>query len=317
MANKHYTVMIVPERSSQVRRFIVQKRWVGYALLGIAGAFSIASFFFIHYLYIVQEVAANRRLKEDNIQLRAQLKLVRDRVDTVSDTLERIERFSVKLKAITQLSDPERSLAMGPLQSGERIDDGPSAKHEVKLAVGESDRDDEPINSELSAALLTARLDDQLSDARKKEDDLRELQEYYESQKIFLATTPSIWPSRGWVTSKFGVRSDPYTERQAMHKGLDIAGPVGTSVLAPSDGFVIFASSRSGYGNTVVLDHGFGVQTHFGHMQDNLPVKVGEHITRGHVLGYMGNTGRSTGPHLHYEVRIHGIPQNPQKFILD
>jgi murein DD-endopeptidase MepM/ murein hydrolase activator NlpD len=316
VANRYYTVMIVPERSSQVRRLKIAKRWIGYGLLGVAGLFSVASFLFIHYLYVVQETSENRRLKEDNIQLRAQLQLLRDRVDTVSDTLERIERFSVKLKAITQLSDSERSLAIGPLQSGERIDDGPSAKHEVKFARGESDREDEPLDSELSAALLTARLDDQAADARKKEEDIRELQEYFEDQKTLLATTPSIWPTRGWVTSKFGVRTDPYTERNAMHKGLDVAGPVGTAINAPSDGYVIYAAFRKGYGNTIVIDHGFGVQTHFGHLSE-FKVKAGERVSRGQPIGSIGNTGRSTGPHLHYEVRIHGIPQNPQKFILD
>ncbi len=316
MANRYYTVMIVPERSSQVRRLKIAKRWIGYALLGVAGLFSIASLLFIHYLYVVQETSENRRLKEDNIQLRAQLQLIRDRVDTVSDTLERIERFSVKLKAITQLSDSERSLAIGPLQAGEQINEGPSAKHQVQFAAGESDREDEPLDSDLSAALLTARLDDQASDARKKEEDIRELQEYFEDQKTLLATTPSIWPARGWVTSKFGVRHDPMVEKNAMHKGLDVAGPVGTLVSSPSDGYVIYAAFRGGYGNTVVLDHGFGVQTHFAHLSD-FKVKAGDKVSRGQPIGNMGNTGRSTGPHLHYEVRIHGIPQNPQKFILD
>lgn len=316
MANRYYTVMIVPERSSQVRRFQIAKRWLAYTLLGVAGVFSIASLLFIHYLYVVQEVSENRRLKDDNIQLRAQLKLLRDRVDTVSDTLERIERFSVKLKAITQLSDTERSLAIGPLQAGERIDEGPSAKHEVKFAVGESDREDEPIDSELSAALLTARLDDQSADARKKEEDLRELQEYFEDQKTLLATTPSIWPARGWVTSKFGVRNDPYTDKQVMHKGLDVAGPIGTTVLSPSEGYVIYAAFRNGYGNAIVIDHGFGVQSHFGHLSE-FRVKAGDKVMRGQQIGAIGNSGRSTGPHLHYEVRVHGIPQNPQKFILD
>src|SRR5260370_39062477 len=112
--------MIVPERSSQVRRLKVDKRWIGYGLLGFAGVFALASFLFIHYLYVVQEVSENRRLKEDNIQLRAQLKSLRDRVDSISDTLERIDRFSVKLKDITQLSDSDRSLAIRPV--GERLE---------------------------------------------------------------------------------------------------------------------------------------------------------------------------------------------------
>src|SRR5260370_29914520 len=107
--------MIVPERSSQVRRLKVDKRWIGYGLLGFAGLFALASFLFIHYLYVVQDVSENRRLKEDNLQIRAQLKSLRDRVDQASDTLERIDRFTVKLPSITQPSASDRSLAIGPV----------------------------------------------------------------------------------------------------------------------------------------------------------------------------------------------------------
>lgn len=313
MANRFYTVMIVPERSSQVRRLKIQKRWIGYGIIGLAAVFSLGCFLLIHYLYVVEQVTVNRSLKEENIQLRAQVKLTKDRVEQINDTIERTERFSVKLKAITQLSDSERSLAIGPVGQEE----GPSAGAQVRFAAGEvGDREDEPLDSALSARLLDARLEDLSYEARKQEEDLRDLQEYFQDQKTLLVTTPSIWPARGWITSSFGVRSDPYTGNQVMHKGLDIAGPIGTQVLAPSEGVVIYAASRGGYGRTVVLDHGYGVQSHFSHLLEIL-VKTGDKMARGGPIGSIGNSGRSTGPHLHYEVRMHGIPQNPRKFILD
>ena len=101
-----------------------------------------------------------------------------------------------------------------------------------------------------------------------------------------------------------------------MHEGLDIAAPHGKEVLAPSDGIIVFAGLEGGYGNVLVIDHGYGVKTRFGHLS-KLEVKTGDRVKRGQLVGAVGNTGRSTGPHLHYEVRVNGIPENPRKFILE
>ncbi len=127
---------------------------------------------------------------------------------------------------------------------------------------------------------------------------------------------PSIWPARGWVTSDFGQRVDPYTADRVMHAGMDIAAPHGKEVYAPSDGTVVFAGLEGGYGNVIVIDHGYGIKTRYGHLAKIL-VKAGERVNRGAQVAAIGNTGRSTGPHLHYEVRVNGIPQNPRKFILE
>lgn len=307
--------MIVPERSAQVRRYQVPKKLLAYVILGVASVVSLASFLLIHYIFVVQQVTENRTLKDENIELRAELKNLRDRVENINDTLERIDRFAMKLKALTQLSDSERQLAIGPV--GEKMDEGPSGSHEVKLAAGEfGDHEDEPIDSALATRLLDARLEDLSTEARKQEEDIRDLQEYYQDQKTLLLTTPSIWPARGWLTSTFGVRGDPFTGNKVMHKGLDIAAPAGTKVRAPSQGVVIYAAPRGGYGKTVVVDHGYGLQTHYGHLLD-IVVKPGDKVERGKELGSVGNSGRSTGAHLHYEVRLQGIPQNPKKYILD
>jgi murein DD-endopeptidase MepM/ murein hydrolase activator NlpD len=118
------------------------------------------------------------------------------------------------------------------------------------------------------------------------------------------------------VTSDFGHRLDPYTADRVMHKGLDIAVPYGTTVVAPADGTVVFASTEGGYGNVLVIDHGYGIKTRFGHLSGIL-VKAGEKVRRGDKVALSGNTGRSTGPHLHYEVRVNGMPENPRKFILE
>jgi murein DD-endopeptidase MepM/ murein hydrolase activator NlpD len=129
-----------------------------------------------------------------------------------------------------------------------------------------------------------------------------------------LADAPSMWPIEGRVTSSFGEREDPMNGEGAFHPGIDISAPYGTPVRATADGEVSGASMGAGYGKEVVLDHGHDLLTVYGHLSA-IAVVPGQHVTRGQVIGYVGQTGRSTGPHLHYEVRIHHVPVNPHKYL--
>ena len=129
-----------------------------------------------------------------------------------------------------------------------------------------------------------------------------------------IADAPSLWPVEGRVTSSFGQREDPFNGEGAFHSGLDISAPSGTTVRATGDGLVISAAMVNGYGREVVVDHGHGVHTVYGHLLGML-VLDGQHVTRGQIIGYVGQTGRSTGPHLHYEVRINNTPVNPHKYL--
>ncbi|AKU90274.1 Membrane protein related to metalloendopeptidase [Vulgatibacter incomptus] len=249
----------------------------------------------IHYAGLIDHAEDNRLLRDENAQLRSQLRLVQEKVAHIDETLDRVGRFDQKLRALTSLSDQERNLAIGPL-------DAPDA-HDAEAI--EDAHDD-----------LGEKLEALVDEAAKSERSLAELQRYFEDQKSLLASTPSIWPARGWVTSDFGSRLDPYTAHRVVHKGLDIANRAGSAVIAPADGVVVYAGAESGYGKVVVLDHGFGVKTRFGHLS-KIEAIVGQKVRRGQQIAAMGNTGRSTGPHLHYEVRVNGIPENPRKFILE
>ena len=135
-------------------------------------------------------------------------------------------------------------------------------------------------------------------------------------QMVPLAATPSVTPTKGWVTSGFGYRSSPFTRNREFHRGIDIAGRVGTSVVAPADGRVRFVGSKRSLGNSIVLEHGYGIESLYGHLSE-LGVKVGQRVRRGEQIGAMGSTGRSTGPHLHYQVEVNGAPVNPRNYILD
>ncbi|MGH9430256.1 MAG: M23 family metallopeptidase [Terriglobia bacterium] len=129
------------------------------------------------------------------------------------------------------------------------------------------------------------------------------------------ASMPSLWPVHGEITAGFGERMDPFSGESAFHSGLDIAAPKGTVVEAAGDGIVLSAGrAEAGYGNEIVIDHGSGITTTYGHLS-KVFVVVGQEVKRGEVIGTVGMTGRTTGPHLHYEVRVHQTPVNPAKFL--
>jgi murein DD-endopeptidase MepM/ murein hydrolase activator NlpD len=129
-----------------------------------------------------------------------------------------------------------------------------------------------------------------------------------------LADAPSLWPVEGRVASSFGERQDPINGEGAFHAGIDIDVPYGTPVRAAADGDVGIAAMAGGYGREVAIDHGHNLMTIYGHLSA-IAVVAGQHVTRGQVIGYVGQSGRATGPHLHYEVRVHGVPVNPHKYL--
>jgi murein DD-endopeptidase MepM/ murein hydrolase activator NlpD len=302
VAKKSFTLMVIPDHDAPVKRYTIQRSFlmqVGMGLMLVVGLGAGAS---IHYFQVAADASENRILRDENLTLRSQLKSVRERIEHIGSTLDRVERFDQKLRAMTLLSDPQRNLAMGPTEPEARV---PTTDTQfTQLTTTETPK------------LLMGRLDKLSAEATRQEQSLQELQAYFQDQKSMLASTPSVWPARGWVTSDFGQRVDPYTADRVMHSGLDIAAPHGKEVYAPSDGTVVFAGLEGGYGNVIVVDHGYGIKTRYGHLAKML-VKAGDRVKRGALIAAVGNTGRSTGPHLHYEVRVNGIPQNPRKFILE
>lgn len=304
MANKTYTVMVVSDHNAPVKRYHIQKSLIVQLGVGVALVACVATGATVHYFQVAKDAAENRILRDENLTLRTQLKSVRERIEHIGSTLDRVERFDQKLRAVTMLSDPQRNLAMGPTEP------------EPGTTSPTTDTQFTPLTTNDKPEAILGRLDKLSAEATRQEQSLQELQAYFQDQKSLLASTPSIWPARGWVTSDFGQRLDPYTADRVMHQGLDIAAPHGKEVSSPSDGTVVFAGLEGGYGNVIVIDHGYGIKTRYGHLAKIL-VKAGDKVKRGALIAAVGNTGRSTGPHLHYEVRVNGIPQNPRKFILE
>lgn len=152
--------------------------------------------------------------------------------------------------------------------------------------------------------------------AEKHALDFDQLIKQLEQKRNILASTPSIRPVNGWITSGFGNRTSPFTGLKEFHSGLDISNAPGTKIISPANGRISIATEKQYIGNLVVIDHGHGRVTKYGHLKEIL-VNPGQEVTRGDVIGLIGNTGRSTGPHLHYEVLINGTPVNPLKYILN
>lgn len=310
MAGQHFTLMIVPEGvQTKVRRLQIPKK--GLWALGLAGLMACGTLlaFVVHYTYVVDQVFEARSLRQENARLKERLTIVTTKVDEVDSRLADLRGFDEKLRALTDLRDTERGLSMGglkPASGGNRSDFSAFA---VPL------EGDDPAVAQLRDALLDSRLSGLTAEAQRQLSSLADLVDHFSEREVLLKSTPSIAPARGLLTSGFGAREDPFTGSFSVHAGLDIANIVGTEIFAPGDGIVIFAGEKSEYGNCVVIDHGRDITTLYGHLERFI-VKTGDKVTRGQHIANLGNTGRSTGPHLHYEVRLNGVPVNPRRYVM-
>jgi len=354
--NKFYTIMIVPEKTSQVRRLILPAWIVRTAAAGMAFTILLGLVMFYDYWRVMGEISENRQLKMENRRLRQQVQVFKNKVATIESTMERVKTFATRLKVITNIEDrgallqtlnqqiPDASLGISP--AGTSV--GPAS-----ITANSSDSDDDsspstPAQSQASAPIVPTApatptaVNDSPLDPEDPEDVLlrrdyeeldqhftllnqeslfveTELQDLYEllgDQKAFLSALPTRKPAEGYFSSGFGIRRSPFGGKVKMHEGVDIANRLGTAIHVPADGVVVFAAVKAGYGQTVVVDHGYGLETLYGHAKKLLVTK-GQHVRRGDTIAQMGNTGRSTGPHVHYEVRINGWPVNPISYILE
>jgi murein DD-endopeptidase MepM/ murein hydrolase activator NlpD len=167
-----------------------------------------------------------------------------------------------------------------------------------------------------SAMRTSANVDELLRLAKFEKERFQEVYEQLAGRKERLDHTPSIMPTRGYVSRGFGYKNDPFTGMTQFHTGLDIANRRGTPINASASGKIVAVQVTGGLGKTIVIDHGFGYKTRYGHLNE-YNVKVGQKVNRGDLICYMGNTGYSTGPHLHYEVLKDDKPVNPFKYILN
>lgn len=311
--NRYYTLMVIPENSTAVRRWIIPS-WI-VRTGGIAGVFGLAilAIMLLDYRYVMGRISENKDLRVENRELRQQVQVFEGRISTIEETMERVRTFSTRLKVITNIEDrdklveslnedlPEAASNTG-VRVAEKSKDSPKNPEDARLALHQADWELRFDGLARQSSLLEQQLNDQY--------------ELLSDQKAFLDATPTRKPAVGYFTSGFGVRRSPYGGREKMHEGLDIANYPGTAIRAPADGTVVYAGAKAGYGQTLILDHGYRLETWYAHTRRIL-VRTGQRVRRGEAIAQLGNSGRSTGPHLHYEVRINGIPVDPLSYILE
>lgn len=299
-----YHIVMIPEDSSQIHRVRLrpwQFRMLIVALVGLVLGLAVTGGGYLRYQRLYHKTGLMRSQFAALQQKQARLA---QRLIQLEDTVKRAENVVAKVDLLVRPQQANRVQGVGPLERREIEPVGDVQKF-ADLSQMESGSFSRQFSNMVSN-LLDRSID--------LEQEVTLLYQGYQDRMVRLSSTPEIWPVSGWTTSGFGMRRHPIRGRHRFHEGLDIAAPWGTSVLAVANGVVKYAAYKGGYGKTIVIDHGYGLMTHYSH-NSKLYVKVGDKVTRGMKIAAVGNTGHSTGAHLHYEVHVDGIAVDPMNFL--
>lgn len=307
-SNPRYTVIIASNSGETPLRFDLSTAWIKAGVfLGFCALlfFSTAA---IDYIGLLPRAREHEILKQENDALLSSKLVLEKRLFSLSTSLDHVQNLTEKLRRISKLGLD----ALVPADASGPISRGPASLDlsapSVLLATPER-----VLNPHKS---LAERVDIALKASQVREQNLLEAWGYLSDRQSLLAAVPTIRPvAIGYYSSPFGYRFDPINGRPLLHAGVDIASPWGTAVRAPADGVVSYAGYYGGYGNLVAIDHGYGLTTRFAH-NSRLLVHPGQQVHRWDVISVVGSTGHSTGSHVHYEVRMHGIPVDPRNYIL-
>ncbi len=292
---RRYSIVVADRRTGLVRRFSISLR---PALAIISGTLVLPILIGLGARWSAKAAigdlqSTNAALRVENANYRQATSQLADQISALQTAVDDIgERSSV---------DPEAGRAMEKLPAvvkSRAMGGAPSAALGSMLGASAPDAALNVLSDLLG--VIGTRLDSVRAGVERRE--------------ALVAATPSIWPVAGWLSSSFGRRQDPFTGSRDFHPGLDISAEYGQPVLATGDATVTGAGVNGAYGNMVVLDHGFGILTKYGHLS-RIAVQLGSRVSRGDVIGYVGSTGRSTGSHLHYEVWMNGRLTNPMQLL--
>lgn len=289
MKSKYATVIFVPHARAKFRKLVVSHRFLWSAAGFAAISLLLSSFFAIQYFTSISHSRELSRLKKENHDLQIANEDFSKSVDALRSQLKLVDEKTRKLAIIAGVN---------------AIDEGSTG------GVGGL-RDSSAPGSAFSDEVDTMRFR-----SRRLASELSLLEDKLVERSQLLSSTPSIAPVHGVLTDGFGGRSDPFTGEKGVHSAVDISSATGQPIRAPADGIVVKAEWSNGYGNVVFISHGFGYSTRYGHLA-SFAVKPGQKVKRGDTIGAVGTTGRSTGPHLHYEVRLNDQPVNPLAYILN
>jgi Membrane proteins related to metalloendopeptidases len=289
MDQRYSTIIFVPHARAKFRKLKVSHRLLFSVASILTSSLCLSTFFSVQYFTSLSQTHELSKLRHENKDLQTANEQFSKSVESLRGQLRTVEDRTRKLAIYAGISS---------------LDD--SAQGGVG-GLRPTDLGDNPYRDDVDKMAFRSR---------RLEGDLSVLEQKLVAQSQLLASTPSISPVRGILTDGFGGRSDPFTGEAGNHNAVDISSAAGQTVRAPADGIVVKAEWANGYGNVIYLSHGYGYSTRYGHLSA-YAAKPGQHVKRGDIIGYVGSTGRSTGPHLHYEVRLNNNPVNPLEYILN
>jgi murein DD-endopeptidase MepM/ murein hydrolase activator NlpD len=293
--------MFLPGPNSRVRTLSISKSFIKSAMLSLVAVALLSLYLLYEYNDVKDKVWELQSTREELMKQKAEVQNFALSLLDYKRQMFRLRDLDTKLR---------RAVSLGPRDKAQQVlgIGGPDELGLQNLTNLGEKRQEEAMRE------MREELSQLKGAALKQESSLQMLIEYFEDKRSLYAATPSTWPVRGWVTSHFGNRTSPFSGILKFHEGMDIAAQTGTPVAAPADGVVIKAGFGTGYGNVVEISHGYGIRTLFAH-NSRLNVKVGQRVKRGDVIAYVGDSGSSTGPHLHYEVRLNNLPVNPSRYM--
>jgi murein DD-endopeptidase MepM/ murein hydrolase activator NlpD len=292
------TLMLIPGATGILKQLRIPVAAI-YLVIGVVVSLMFCSFFFSAQFF-TDKVADKelQQLRAENLQLKDSYEQMRWYLAEVEDRYSQLVKKEIYLRSIFDLPEIEpqqRQLGIG----------GPVPPTVASMS-----------ETEVTAVATEVEVDRLLKLSEFELEKYAEVETSLIDLKDRLDHTPSIWPTKGWISSGYGMRLDPFTGYKEMHRGIDIANHRGTPIIATADGRVASIGKNGGLGKTVVLNHGYGFRTRYGHLHE-IKVKRGQTVKRGDVIALMGSTGWATGPHLHYEVIRNGKTHNPVKYILN
>lgn len=303
------SLFVLSNAGHPVRQFRIPHFFLRFGLLLTVVAVAVVAYGAYDYYRIKEQAARNGGL-EETIQRqeaeiqhqRSQIGRFAEQINDLKTALVDLGRFEQKIRIIANLES----------------DDGQDGVFGVGGPVPEDLDPSLPLEEKYHSLMREMHDQSQQLQAvsRRQSERFEDLLQHLEGQVDLLAATPAIRPAKGWLTAGFGNRESPFTGLKEFHKGIDIANRKGTAILATADGQVVFSGRKGLLGKAVVIDHGHGMVTRYGHMDEVLK-KKGERVRRGETIGRMGRSGRTTGSHVHYEVLLNGVPVNPRKYILN
>jgi murein DD-endopeptidase MepM/ murein hydrolase activator NlpD len=300
MSDNFFTLMIIPRRKSAVKKISLSSNLVRGLFIGSLLAILLSLYVVYDYASIKRDRAELARLRQQTVQQSREIIGLAVKVDEFADRMEEFKQFDRRL----------RLMASEDIGQDKKIPLGIGGSNSTQINLKELiDKDQETLVSGIHKGLTQLN-----EDANEREQSFNELLIFLREQKSILAAKPSIWPVMGWVTSEFGMRQNPFGSGKEFHKGIDIATGMGKEIVAPADGLVVEVGRGSDEGNMIRIEHGYGLSTSYLHLTKPA-AKQGTRIKRGDLIGYVGNTGRSTGPHLHYAVFVNNVPVNPRKYL--